>query len=224
MERIRGTEWGHAVITVNAAPEPPDFDRAVRQPGLRAVAELVGEAPHRHAGRRFAQVADTRNQIPAGSFPSYWRGALDDLQAAYDRVCAYLSVRISTDASVDHYLPKSRRWDLVYEWSNYRLACATMNNYKGEHEDVLDPFQLTDGWFALELVEFQVVAGAGLADHDAVRVQTTIRRLQLNMPRFCRIRAEFAEARWNGEITIDYLARHSPFVARELRRQGRMDG
>ena len=124
---------------------------------------------------------------------------------------------------MDHYVPKSRRWDLVYEWSNYRLACATMNSYKGEHGDVLDPFQLTDGWFALELVEFQVVAGTRLADHDADRVQATIRRLRLNMPRFCRIRAEFAEARWNGEITIDYLARHSPFVARELRRQGRMD-
>ena len=224
MERIRGAEWGHAVIPVREASKPPNFDRAVRQPGLRAVAELVGEAPRRHTGRRFAQVADTRDQIPAGSFPSYWREALDDLQAAYGRVCAYLSVRISTDATVDHYLPNSRRWDLVYEWRNCRLACATMNSYKGEHEDVLDPFQLTDGWFALELVEFQVVVGAGLADHDAARVQATIRRMHLNMPRFCRIRAEFAKARWNGDISIDYLDRHSPFVARELRRQGRMEG
>ena len=99
-----------------------------------------------------------------------------------------------------------------------------MNSYKAEYGDVLDPFELQDGWFALELVEFQVVPGAGLADNHADRVQATIRRLRLNRPRFCRIRAEYAEARWHGDITDGYLARHSPFVARELTRQGRIDG
>ena len=64
----------------------------------------------------------------------------------------------------------------------------------------------------------------GLAGHHADRVQATIRRLRLNLPRFCHIRAEYAEARWRGDITDEYLARHSPFVARELRRQGRVDG
>jgi hypothetical protein len=211
------------LIPVKAAPEPPNFDHRVRQPGLRAVAELVGEAPQRRAGRPFHQVADSRDMIPAASFPPYWRRALGDLQDAYDRVCAYLCVRISTDPTVDQYVAKSQRWDLVYEWSNYRLACAAMNSYKAECGDVLDPFELQDGWFALELVEFQVVPGAGLADGHADLVRATIRRLRLNLPRFCRIRAEFAEARWNGEITADYLSRHSPFVAIELRRQGRID-
>ena len=182
------------MIPVKPAPEPPDFDRTVRRPGLRAIAELVGETPQRRAGNPFDQVVDSRATIPAASFPSYWRAAIDDLQSAYGRVCAYLCVRISTDASVDHYVAKSRRWDLVYEWSNYRLACATMNSYKADHGDVLDPFQLPDGWLALELVEFQVVEGIGLADDDAERVRATIRRLHLNVPRFCRIRAEFAEA------------------------------
>lgn len=185
----------HAVIPVCPAPEPPDFDRTVRQPGLRAIAERVGETPERRAGKPFDQVADSRDMIPVASFPPYWREALDDLQVAYERVCAYLSVRISTDPTVDHYVAKSRRWDLVYEWSNYRLACAAMNSYKGDYEDVLDPFELQDGWFALELVEFQVVPGAGLADGDTDLVQATIRRLRLNGQRYCRLRAEYAEAR-----------------------------
>ena len=212
------------MIPVTPASEPADFDRTVRQPGLRSVAELVGEAPQRRAGRRLAQVAETRSRIPPASYPPYWRAVLGELQAAYDRVCAYLCVRISTDATVDHYVAKSRRSDLVYEWSNYRLACAVMNAYKGESTDVVDPFELRAGWFALELVGFQVVAGTGLAVSDAERVRATVRRLHLNMQRFCDIRAEYAEARWNGEITAEYLSRHSPFVARELRRQGRMDG
>ena len=99
-----------------------------------------------------------------------------------------------------------------------------MNSYKGEYGDGLDPFELQYGWFALELVEFQVVPRAGLADSDADLVQATIRWLHLNVPRFCRIRAEYAEARWSRDITDEYLARHSPFVARELRRQGRING
>ena len=202
------------MIPVKAAPEPSDFDRTVRQPGLRAIAEMVGEAAQRRAGKPFDQVADARDMIPAASFPPYWREALDDLQAAYHRICAYLCVRISTDPSVDHYVAKSRRWDLVYEWSNYRLACAAMNSYKGEYGDVLDPFELQDGWFALELVEFQVVAGVGLADSDVHRVQETIRRLHLNVPRLCGIRAEYAEARWSGDITDEYLTRHSPWLCR----------
>jgi hypothetical protein len=33
------------MIPVEPAPEPPDFDKKVRQPGLSAIAEMVGEPP-----------------------------------------------------------------------------------------------------------------------------------------------------------------------------------
>ena len=78
--------------------------------------------------------------------------------------------------------------------------------------------------FALELVQFQAVPGARLASPEAEHVRATIRRLRLNGSRICRIRAEFAEARWNDEISIDSLVRHAPFVARELIRQCRTNG
>ncbi len=35
------------MIHVNPADEPPGFDQKVRMPGLRAIAELVGEEPPR---------------------------------------------------------------------------------------------------------------------------------------------------------------------------------
>ena len=47
---------------------------------------------------------------------------------------------------------KSMRWDQVYEWANYRLACSLMNARKDAIASVLDPFEIEDGWFALELV------------------------------------------------------------------------
>ena len=82
--------------------------------------------------------------------------------------------------SVDHMIAKSTRWDQVYEWRNYRLACALMNSWKGAVASVLDPFEIEDGWFALELVAFQVVPGDELPDDTEMLVRDTIEQLRLN--------------------------------------------
>ena len=124
------------MIPVTPAPEPPAFDRKVRQPGLRAIAELAGAQPDppRTTGRPYPPVAASRDEIPAGKFPPYWREMLDDLMESYHRICAHLCLYIprGTGApSVDHAVAKSQRWDQVYEWSNYRLACSLMNARKG---------------------------------------------------------------------------------------------
>ena len=216
------------MIPVTPAPEPADFDSRVRQPGLRAIAELAGERPDppRLVGRPYAPVATSRDGIPPDKFPPYWREMLDDLMDSYHRICAYLCLYIhrSTGArSIDHVVAKSKRWDQVYEWSNYRLACLQMNARKGAAADVLDPFEVKEGWFALELVGFQVVPGCGLPDDVAKAVANTIERLRLNDPTTCcEAREEYAEDYWNGDIVFDYLMRHAPFVARELRRQHRL--
>ena len=102
------------MIPVQPATEPDSFDANVRQPGLRAIAELAGELSSRTTGRPFEQVAAERDEIPADNFPTYWRAALDDLLESYHRVCAYLCLYIprGTGApSVDHMVAKSRRWD-----------------------------------------------------------------------------------------------------------------
>lgn len=217
------------MIPVAPAPEPAAFDERVRQPGLRAIAELAGErpTPPRTTGRPHGQVADSRENIPPGRFPPYWRRMLCDLMESYDRICAYLCLYIprGTGApSVDHAVPKSMRWDQVYEWSNYRLACSQMNARKGAAARVLDPFDVRENWFALELVEFQVVPGDGLSGDVAASVVDTIERLRLNQPACCAARAEYAQAYWDGEIALDHLTRRAPFVARELQRQDRLDG
>ena len=213
------------MIRVRQAEEPPGFDAEVRQPGLMAVAELVGETPPRTAGRPYPRVAASRETIPAAKFPQYWSRALDDLMERYNRICSYSSLYIHpvTGArSVDHMVPKSMQWDQVYEWTNYRLACSLMNARKGAIADVLDPFEIEDGWFALELVEFRVVPGDGLHDEVEVSVNDTIDRLRLNDAICCEARAEYAEKYWDRQIRLAYLTSHAPFVERELRRQGRL--
>ena len=212
------------MIPVTPAPEPADFDSKVRRPGLRAIAELAGEQPDppRTAGQPCSPVAASRDEIPPDKFPPYWREVLDDLMRSYHRICAYLCLYIpqGTGApSVDHAVAKSRRWDQIYEWSNYRLACSLMNARKGAAASVLDPFEIEEGWFALELVAFQVVPGSGLPDGVAGAVADTIERLRLNDHECCEARAEYAKNYCNRKISFDYLTRHAPFVARELRRQ-----
>jgi 5-methylcytosine-specific restriction endonuclease McrA len=214
------------VIRVQLAPEPPDFDARVRQPGLRAIAELVGEPPaKKRRGRPRVPVAARREDLKGEDFPPYWTEALDDLSEAYHRICAYICHYIEpvTGArSVDHMVPKSVAWDRVYEWDNYRLACALMNARKSEAMTVLDPFEVEDGWFELELVAFQVGPRRGLPPEIEARIDDTIRRLGLN-DRECRAaRGEYVEAYLCGDIRLEHLERRAPFIARELRRQGRL--
>lgn len=214
------------MIRVVPAPAPADFDQRVRRKGLDAIAELVGEAPSRkRPGRQRRQTFASRADIPPDRFPPYWRDVLPDMLDSYRRLCAYLALYIEPatgSPTVDHVVPKSKRWDQVYEWSNYRLACALINSRKNDTDLVLDPFHIGDDLFALELVEFQVKPGAGAVGALQAAVEGTIHKLGLNLTVCCAARREYAESYEVGEIDLAYLERRAPFVARELRRQGRL--
>src|SRR5688572_19679174 len=123
------------MIRVTPAPEPEHFDARVRQPGLRALAELVGEVPEkRRPGRPRVIRASRREDLKSEHFPKCWTEVLDDLCQAYDRICAYVGLyieQVTGSPTVDHMVAKTKNWTLAYEWSNYRLACALMNTRKG---------------------------------------------------------------------------------------------
>jgi len=214
------------MIRVTPAPEPPSFDQHVREPGLGAIAELVGESPaRRRRGRRRRKVADRREEIPADAFPPFWREALADLYEAYLRICAFSCLyieRVTGGGSVDHMIPRSRTWDRVYEWDNYRLACSLMNSRKNALATVLDPFEIGDDWFALELVDYQLVPGPGATGEARAQVERTIRDLRLNDEDCLKARAEYVESYLGDAIRLDYLERRAPLIARELRRQGKL--
>ncbi|CAM5784599.1 hypothetical protein [Castellaniella caeni] len=215
------------MLPVLLAPEPKTFDQKVRQPGLRAIAEMVGKPPPypRMSGKPYQQIACTEADIPPESLPSYWTEALDDLMSAYHEVCAYSCFRIHpvTGArSADHFAPKSRNWRAAYEWSNYRLCCSRLNARKNNLSTVLDPFEIGNEYFALELVGFQVIPGRAVVNTDAeLRVRGTIARLGLND--FRHQRAQDAECYWDRDYSLKALKRESPFVAYELHRQGRLN-
>ena len=213
------------MIHVRLAEEPEAFNQAVRIPGLRAIAEMVGEGSPRR-GRPRKKIADHREEVSPDQFPAYWTESLNDLMSLYHRVCAYSCFfihEITGARSVDHFAAKSRLWHRVYEWNNYRLACALMNSRKKDFNDVLDPVQIDDGWFQLKLVGFQVLPASTQHPFTQDVIQQTIDRLKLNDSHFRNARAEDAEAYWNGDISLNRPILESPFVAMELHRQGRLN-
>ena len=213
------------MIRVETAPEPLTFDREVRQKGLSAISELIGQGQTiaRRGPPRTGPRYQRPEEIPSKALPTYWRAALDDLLTSYRRICAYTSLYIEpvTGApSVDHMVPKSKQWDRIYEWTNYRLACAEVNSWKGSFEDVLDPFEIGD-WFELEWVGFQVRVRANLSAEVAACVGLTISRLRLNDSLCVQQRSDYV-AMYDSGLGLGWLERRAPFVAQELRRAGRL--
>lgn len=207
------------MIHVQQAPEHPDFDKKVRKPGLCAIAEMVGEhlPGCKKTGRE--KVAATRDRISADKFPPMWREMSEEFAEAYGRVCAYTGFyveRVTGAPSVDHMIPKSVSWQEVYEWSNYRFACALMNSRKRDYRDVLDPFEVQDGWFRIEMVGYQVVPDNTLSPSICDKVQQTINRLGLNDSECLKLREEYATLYEKNEITMAFLRRRAPFLAREI--------
>lgn len=146
---------------------------------------------------------------------------------SYERRCAYLALYIehaTGSPTVDHVVPKSRAWDVVYEWSNYRLCAALVNAAKRDLAALIDPFKVRPGWFALEFVGFQVVRGPMAPATRTRQIDTTLPLL--NLPECLKAREAYVVnyelGPGRGGIDLRYLERRAPFIAAELRRQGRV--
>jgi hypothetical protein len=156
------------VIPVESAPEPQTFDAKVRQPGLAWLAEkgLTGVAAP-----------------PKGlKVKAYWTECLEDMLQAYDRICAYASLRIAhaTGArSVDHFAPKSKALLAAYEWDNYRLACSLANARKNNFTDVLDPFVMQPDTFVLDVIAGGIKVSPHLHAPYSALAELTRNRLKL---------------------------------------------
>ena len=105
------------MIPIVLQPEPHDFDVKVRRQGQKFL--------RKHSKPTNKQF---RNN-------NYWNKCLPKLIAAYHCVCAYSACWIPTQATVDHFSPKSVRPELAYEWDNFRLASEKLNNYKRDIHD-----------------------------------------------------------------------------------------
>ena len=211
MDILRSSSWCNALIPVIPAVEPPDFDAKVRRHG----AAFLSTTPNPNTN-------DWRSH-------EYWRRAIGDLLAAYENICSYSGswtkanvggVTTPEDSSVDHFIAKSTVPALAYEWDNFRLSRARLNNYKHNHNDVLDPFTLPNGWFTLDFRSFLIRPNHALTSSDKTKVQRTIDRLRLNADNdYVEERVAVVREYCLGNSTLAALGRFWPFIAKEMKTQ-----
>lgn len=195
------------MIHVEQKAEPKNFDKEVRQKGLRWLAK---------------KNIDITIPLPSGTslFP-YWRSCQEDLYLYYGGICAYLAIFFeqTTGVNVEHFHPKSLYPDLAYEWCNYRLSCPAVNSRKNASVDILDPFKIKNDWFYLEFVSGMIFPNPQLSCTLKNKVQITIDRLNLDSAAHREMRARHYQEYREKKVTEDYLKRYSPFVWKEAVRQ-----
>lgn len=194
------------MIHIDQKGEPQNFNARVRLRGRRFLRR-----------RRRPTEKEWRHH-------AYWREAGSELHDAYGGICAYSCHWIPYDTgadTVEHFRPKDTYPREAYEWSNYRLVCATLNGRKGVFEDVLDPFRIHDGWFVIDFPSMLVKPHSDLGRTRHGKVQATINRLGLNDEGTClKSRVKWLREYCTNNISFDHLRRHAPFIVAELERQG----
>jgi hypothetical protein len=110
----------------------------------------------------------------------------------------------------------------IYEWSNYRFVSGWINSVKQNADDqVLDPFEVQDGWFEVILPSLQLrLVEANIPADKLGRARETIRRLHLEHDvRVKRQRESWYGQYQIGELTLDGLRRRAPLIARAVEKE-----
>jgi hypothetical protein len=192
------------MIPVIPLPEPSHFQSRVRAPG-----RIFLRATPRPTARQWAS-------------HDYWTRVSNDLHAGYGQICAYSChwIPCTDGRSVEHFRPKSRRPRLAYEWSNFRLVFGVLNGCKGNREDLLDPFVIQPGWFAIQFPSLLVIPGPLAPRRRLRQIRETIAAIHLNDDDKClKDRLQYLRAYCVGQVNFHHLQHRAPFLAGELLRQ-----
>lgn len=123
-----------------------------------------------------------------GSKPSdsRWREFRGDLEKVFFNLCAYCEEYCRGE--VEHFRPKSRFPELVYEWSNWLFACHVCNQMKGEKwpsRGYVDPCAQStsappETFFEFDAVTGEVLPRQNMASSRRQKAMQMINDLQLN--------------------------------------------
>ena len=186
------------MIRFERVPEPADFDRRARAPGNRWLADHPG-------GRR------------PKDFWTPFKGTLAD---GFRNLCAYSAMHDAV-GSVDHFVSVDENRSQAYEWDNYRYCAAWINSSKGNAPagDLLDPYEIEDGWFELLLPSLQLRVSDAVPEEFRERAEYVLIRLHLcSDERVMRQRREWYGMYQRGELTRDGLERMAPLIAAAIGR------
>jgi hypothetical protein len=155
----------------------------------------------------------------------FWQLTHNDLYAAQAGICAYsaswtprkLSASHPENTSIDHFIPKKIRPDWAYEWSNFRLCRARLNNRKDAWIDVIDPVFIQDGWFSIDFFTFLIGPAQSLPVYLSLRITESIERLGLNSDQdYVNERSGIVRDYCLDKLTFVQLRDKYPFIARQM--------
>jgi len=183
------------MIRFERVPEPEGFEREVRQRGK----EWLEAHP------------DTRRLKPL------WLPFRPHLATGFSDLCAYSAMK-DLVGCVDHYLSSKNHRHLAYEWSNYRYSSEWINKSKQNADDeVLDPYEVEDGWFEILLPSLQLVLTDAVPQEQRARAEHTLTRLHLrDDERVLRQRRAWYSLYQDGRLTLDGLREMAPLIARAV--------
>ncbi len=185
------------MIHVEPPEEPANFEEKVRIPGNRWL----------------------WNNQDRNDFPDYWKHCFSELAEGFNHLCGHSAMHVpEIGAVVDHYLSKSKHRNLTYEWSNYRYASFRMNSRKMTYDDqILDPFEVEDGWFEVQLGSWQLLMTAGIPVEKRERAKKTMERLRLQTGRdVIMLRRKHYLLFLEGESTLAALRSHAQLLYRAV--------
>lgn len=196
-------------LTRTDEPTNPDFDALVRKPGEAFL--LTNPSPKYNEWKHH----------------DFWRRIAPTLRHNYNGICAYSCYfihEVTGDDTIEHFRPKTPNPTLAYEWTNYRYVCGKLNTWKRTDENVIDPFEIEDGWFFIEFPSLLVKPFPGLDPGLTSRIKNTVLQLKLNDYDPCiRCRQRIIEDFCSGDVNFNFLKRQAPFVGLEIERQGLLD-
>ncbi len=188
------------MIRFERVPEPSGFDQKARKPGN----EWLKDHPDKKRPRDF------------------WSRFKPELAEGFKTLCAYTAIHEPV-GTVDHFISVGADKSLAYEWSNYRFASGWINSAKKNADDeVLDPYEVGDDWFEIELPSLQLKLMDAIPEAHRARALHTLKRLHLKDD----VRVIGPRQRWYrmycvGKLTIEGLREVAPLIARAVEKRER---
>lgn len=178
------------MIPVAPVPEPSAFDERVRRPGNAWLAENPGVKRPR----------------------DYWSPFRAVLAEGFANRCGYTAMH-DLAGTVDHHRSYRTNPDLAYEWSNYRYAAAWINSAKKASE-VLDPYEVGEGWFEVLLPSLQLVATDKVPPERREVVERTLKHLPIaHDERVLKLRRCWYELYRERKLSLEGLREMAPLIA-----------
>ncbi|WP_395746376.1 hypothetical protein [Prosthecobacter sp.] len=199
------------MIRVLQTPAPENFELNCAQPGADWL-----RSPHNDNKDPHEQAA-------------WWQAYKPHLAEAFHQRCGYLAMFI-TDGDVDHFLACGHRQGQpsphrhrAFDWTNYRYADGATNVRKGTLDDqILDPFEIEEGWFEADLHSFQIICTELVPEALRNKAQKTITELCLNTDRRIRLlRRHFYECYWEDPTQKAFvrLEKDAPLIALAVKKR-----